>query len=262
MAGRGLRYTLGILWCRIVPAWCLRYRCMEIVRLGAPANAHGLAHRTEAGAYLARKVDSRDEIEAVERVTLYQRSPPQRASEPSNNNISSEPSFQAYGLFLDESREPNLSSSDQVHPEKVLVGGVWLAAKRFDESDLHLQIELSEHQRWLFAARLLPDVRGRGAYSTLLHEVLSSSVLPDPKKAVAVWAAINPANHRSMRAHVRFQIANAGRIHVLRIGPFAISWRGRTSIRPKMTMNPKWTFRGSESPIRLRIGTDQSADRA
>ncbi|KLU06952.1 hypothetical protein RISK_000753 [Rhodopirellula islandica] len=267
MAGRGLRYTLGILFCRVIPASIFRYRCMEIVRLDdvskkdVPKN-QGANQRSEEAPYRVRLAESSDELAKIERVTLFDRCSYQQSAGSGIASDSDEPSLSAYGLARDTVSGSKVGATEPAQSWSEIVGGVWIATDRFIESDLHLQIDLAKHQRWLFAARLSPEVRGRGAYSTLLHEVLAAesptgsgaaSQVTARDEVTAVWAAINPTNHRSVRAHARFRIATAGRIHLIRIGSLAVGWRGRSSAGFQLSINRSWTIRGTEFPILMRV---------
>ena len=248
MSGRGLRYTLGIVWCRVVPAWCFRYRCMEIVRLGKSSADGEPNDQKTADSYEARKVETAEELERVQRATLYNGASSQESSSHLNDAAGTDRSSQS---------ESESESSSQI------VGGVWIAMQSFIERDLHLQIDLAEHQRWLFAARMMPEERSRGAYSVLLRKLLSAETTSDSTdergadagEVTQVWAAINPANHRSVRAHARYQITTAGRIHLIRIGPLAVAWQGRSSAECAVTICPKWTWHGTKSPIRMTVSS-------
>ncbi|CAD74433.1 hypothetical protein RB5781 [Rhodopirellula baltica SH 1] len=261
MTGRGLQYTLGILWCRVVPAWCFRYRCMEIVRLG-PSSAEGESNdRNATDAYQARKVVSAEELEHVQMATLYSGDSSPQWSTQSKDVAANEPTETAYAVFRMRSTERSSQSENQNESAAQIVGGVWIATRSFTERDLHLQIDLAEHQRWLFAARMIPEERNRGAYSVLLRKLLWAETSSDPSngrgaeagEVTQVWAAINPANHRSVRAHAVFNNSSAGRIHMVRVGPLAVAWRGRSSADIAMTMRPKWTWRGGDSPLRMTV---------
>ncbi|WDQ19278.1 hypothetical protein [Rhodopirellula sp. P2] len=267
MAGRGLRYTLGILFCRVIPASIFRYRCMEIVwlddvsKIDVPKN-QGANQRSEEAPHRVQVAESSDELAKIEGVTRFDRGSYQRSAGSGIASDSDEPSLSAYGLARDTVSGSRVGATESAQSLSEIVGGVWIATDRFIESDLHLQIDLAKHQRWLFAARLLPEVRGRGAYSMLLHEVLSAesltgseaaSEVPARVEVTEVWAAINPVNHRSVRAHARFRIATAGRIHVIRIGPLAMGWRGATPAGFQLSLNPSWTIRGTEFPILMRV---------
>nr|WP_100208115.1 hypothetical protein [Rhodopirellula baltica] len=257
MTGRGLQYTLGILWCRVVPAWCFRYRCMEIVRLG-PSSAEGESNdRNATDAYQARKVASAEELERVQMATLYCGD----SSTQSKDVAANEPTETAYAVFRRGATVRSSQSENQNESAAQIVGGVWIATRSFIERDLHLQIDLAEHQRWLFAARMIPEERNRGAYSVLLRKLLWAETSSDQSngrgaeagEVTQVWTAINPANHRSVRAHALYQNASAGRIHLVRVGPLAVAWRGRSSADIAVAMRPKWTWRGSDSPLRMTV---------
>ncbi|MFG0264694.1 MAG: hypothetical protein ACF8AM_06000, partial [Rhodopirellula sp. JB055] len=193
-------------------------------------------------------VQTAQELAGVEQATFFQPSSrPQEESLPDDANPERSPV--AYGFIRED-------ASNEV------VGGAWIATDRFIDSDLHLQAELAEHQRWLFAARLLPEARGRGLYPRLLQAVFGTKVSRKPteiRKEVGrvegteVWAAINPVNHRSVRAHARFRIATAGRIHVIRVGSFALVWKVAVADGYELVLNPSWTLQGSVVPISMRI---------
>lgn len=261
MSGRGLRYTLGIVWCRVVPAWCFRYRCMEIMRLGKSTADDDPNDQKTTDSYQARKVQTTEELERVQLATLYNGASCQESSSHLNDAAENEPAEAAYAVFRTQATERSSQSESESESSSQIVGGVWIAMQSFIERDLHLQIDLAEHQRWLFAARMMPEERSRGAYSVLLRKLLSAETTSDSTdergadagEVTQVWAAINPANHRSVRAHAGYQIATAGRIHSVRIGPLAVAWQGRSSADCAVTMSPKWTCRGSQSPIRMTV---------
>mgnify|MGYP003109666689 FL=1 len=263
MSGRGLRYTLGIVWCRVVPAWCFRYRCMEIVRLGKSSADDDPNDQKTADSYQARKVETAEELERVQRATLYNGASSQESSSHLNDAAGNEPAEAAYAVFRTKATERSSQSESESESSSQIVGGVWIAMQSFTERDLHLQIDLAEHQRWLFAARMMPEERSRGAYSVLLRKLLSAETTfdstdergADAGEVTQVWAAINPANHRSVRAHAGYQITTAGRIHLIRIGPLAVAWQGRSSAECAVTICPKWTWHGTKSPIRMTVSS-------
>jgi hypothetical protein len=236
---------------------------MEIILLDDQSNSTNSISQPSADSYQARVVQTARELEDVERVTLFQ--PPSRpqSENGAKDRIGREPSLVAYGLI----REATSSTADATQAERTrisddVVGGVWVAANGFIDSDLHLRVDLADHQRWLFAARFLPEARGRGLYSKLLHAVLHAEVSSDPPEIrepveriqkTDVWAAINPVNHRSVRAHARFQTTTAGRIHTIRVGSFAFAWKGTAANGHKLTLNPSWTLQGSVNPISMQI---------
>ncbi|WP_230255735.1 hypothetical protein [Rhodopirellula halodulae] len=133
---------------------------------------------------------------SVERVTLY--------SPPSQDDVTAKeaPMPKAHGIWRERDS-----------PVAPALGGAWIAEDVFDEHELHVRISLDTQQRWLFAARVEKGQRGQGVYSALLDVILQSDA--------NVWAAINPSNVASMRAHKSFVVETAGVFCVLRVGPFA-----------------------------------------
>ncbi|MCR9207257.1 MAG: hypothetical protein NXI28_03430 [bacterium] len=263
MSGRGLRYTLGIVWCRVVPAWCFRYRCMEIVRLGKSSADGEPNDQKTTNNYQARKVETAEELERVQLATLYNGASSQESSSHLSDAAGNEPAETAYAVFRTQATNRSSQSESESESSSQIVGGVWVSTQSFTERDLHLKIDLAEHQRWLFAARMMPEERSRGAYSVLLRKLLSAETTSDSTDergadaggVTQVWAAINPANHRSVRAHAGYQIATAGRIHLFRIGPLAVAWQGRSSAECAVTICPKWTWHGTKSPIRMTVSS-------
>lgn len=203
---------------------------MEIVRLGERSAEGKSSEPSGPVAYWARQVQSMEELQSIQRATLYGGNPSQQASLQFHEREEDEPSETAYAVFRENAVAGTHQSTIHNDLAEQMVGGVWVATNRFVETDLHLQVDLGKHQRWLFAARLIPDERRRGAYSVLLRRLLSLETKSDSIDcsgatdggASEIWAAINPLNHRSRRAHARFQIASAGKIYVLRIGPLAV----------------------------------------
>ena len=234
---------------------------MEIVRLGKSSADGEPNDQNTSDSYEARKVETAEELERVQLATLYNGASCQEPLSHLNDAAGNEPVEAAYAVFRTQATDRSSQSERGSELSSEIVGGVWIATQFFIERDLHLKIDLAEHQRWLFAARMMPEERSRGAYSVLLRKLLSVETTSDSTdergadagEVTQVWAAINPANHRSVRAHAGYQIATAGRIHLIRIGPLAVAWQGRSSAECAVTICPKWTWHGSESPIRMTV---------
>ena len=130
-----------------------------------------------------------------------------------------------------------------IQQEEQVIAALWTSAEQFYESELGLQLKLSDCQRWLFSAYVDRPYRHQGHYRELLNFVttvtttslagqgaLSDSSSQDPNRVFLL--AINPDNRRSMAAHRSVGAKPVARVTAWRILRFA-----RVSTK---SMSPDW----------------------
>ncbi len=79
-----------------------------------------------------------------------------------------------------------------------LLAYVWFHGPSHDEEDLGVRFEIDPGETWLFDAMVRPDQRGRGLYRRLLRIAARDLGREGVRR---VWIAIDTANHNSLRAH-------------------------------------------------------------
>jgi GNAT superfamily N-acetyltransferase len=185
---RGLLYTLGILFNRIVPSKLFRFRVFRVFQLQSPA---GISP-TDAP-FDFHWCESEADVQQAKAATYFD------TSDAANMQR-----YEACLAYEGTGRD--------------CVGGVWRARDWFIEDDLGLRIHLEPDQAWIFAAYVAKDQRGRGVYASLLSHVLRT------KTAQTHFASINPTNQASMAAHRKFIRSTLGTCFALRILGLAICW--------------------------------------
>ncbi len=211
---RGILYTLAALLCRVVPASLVRFRYFAVFQLGRATNVDQRVHAD------CRWCESVDEIATAEAISRFDSKP----------------------------FEPNVRASlARVDCEPV--GAFWVAEQGFVEQELGIAYQLSPQQRWLFAAMVKKEHRGRGVFPQLLS--YTTSTLFD-SGSEQLMASVNPLNKASMsvfRAQSDGVIARVFAFKILNVAVCVGS--GSVQIERTCSTNCK------KNPIRLRFnGSD------
>lgn len=189
----GLKYSVAILFNRVVPEWLFRVRRFVVYRLETPEpnrSETDLANPTDSVS--VNRCTNEAEIVAVENLTYYQR------SYSTGNSI-------AYSVKLEDR----------------LAAGMWAATDCFDENELGVRILLGENQTWLFAARVDKTFRRQGLYSKLLPFVMSNMA---EQGFADQLVSVNPDNIGSNRIHQQRSRDTVGYVLAIRFLKTTFCW--------------------------------------
>jgi hypothetical protein len=213
----GWKYSIAILFNRVIPAWLFRMRRFVVYRMQKANTATEECDSPESTAAIsAGRCISESQIEAVEQLTYFQRT------------------YSAGNLVAYHAKIDNQ-----------LAAGMWAATECFDENELGVRIRLDPKQAWLFAARVSTDFRRRGLYSHLLPSVMKDL---DGKGFVDQLVSVNPDNLGSNRIHQRLSRETVGHVLAIRFLKTTICWtRGRIWKEKTISWN------SSNSPIDIQM---------
>lgn len=182
---RGVLYTFGIIFNRIIPAGLFRFRVFRVYELA------GMEDIESDQRFHFDWCESEADLREAREATFF------------------------------DSPDPKLMDRTEVcvaREQGKLVGGVWRAEQWFDEDELGMRIDLSENQAWIFAAYVAKTHRGQGVYSQLLNSVLLN------RNGEQHFASINPTNKPSVAAHRKFTRSTVGTCVVVRVFRVAACW--------------------------------------
>lgn len=162
---RGLLFSLGILYCRIVPTWIFRIRHVVVLELQASAADTSALDHSGMQPQIVQCISNQDRCELAKHCKTH---------------ASDDPSAEGWAIVVAEQ----------------IVGGVWIAREQFLEKDFELTILLAPDTRWLFSAFVLREFRRHGIYSWAVAELISQRYSES-----RVFAAINVHNLASIAAH-------------------------------------------------------------
>jgi hypothetical protein len=188
---RGFLYLVGIAINRVVPEWMMRFAVFDVFELrdpdsSPPASTEKLSHREgESQNLVFLRGGTADQMVDIQAVSPH--------------------------VVPDEDRRH--LTAYQARLDGQLAGVVWCATNSYPETDLGLHLNLKPQQSWLFAAEVRPMFRGNGIYSRLVRFAMDDQGLSDSQR---IFAAINPHNVASMKAHRKIILGKAGRVWVLR----------------------------------------------
>ena len=185
---RGMLYTLGIVFCRVVPATVCRMRIFDVVEIG------------DASAAPIGRENSN--------VVCAESSDRERALHATHTELDD-----------DAQHTPWLATIQCGNDTPTIVGGAWIAKDSFDETDLGVRIQIPKRARWLFAAYVGKAFRGQGIYGRLLSEIIH-----DPSDTTTIYLSINSFNHLSLAAHSRFVQKRVGRCLAIRVFGIALCY--------------------------------------
>lgn len=188
---RGFLYLVGMAFNRVVPPWLVRYRVFDVFELQIS--------QTERESVASH--DNRPEAKAA--ITLA-----------AGGTVDQMKEIQAISEYVIPAGEEDRRSAYRACVDDKLAGVVWFATESFQESDLGVRIALQPDQVWLFAAQVSPWFRNQGIYSRLVRFAMHDQTQSGNR---AVFAAINPHNRVSMKAHRKLMRRTVGRVRVLRI---------------------------------------------
>jgi RimJ/RimL family protein N-acetyltransferase len=197
---RGFVYLVGSAINRVIPEWMMRYAVFDVFELhdpsasSPPASIEKLSNcegKSENLAFL--RGGTADQMVDIHALTPY----------------------------VDPDEDRDRRTPYQARLDGQLAGVVWFATTSYQETDLGLCLNLQPKQSWLFAAEVRSIFRGRGVYSRLVRFAMDDQGLPDGQR---IFAAINPHNVASMKAHRKIIQSKAGRVRVLRILSNVFFW--------------------------------------
>ncbi len=216
---RGAILSAEILFNRVVPAWLFRFSVGDLLELD-----------------LAQMRDSWHQLKSDDFVVSCVTDPQQRSElrKLTWNSVPLESTANDFGY--------SISKAGKSEP---VIGGVWAARESFIEADLGFQIELQDHQAWLYCAYVDAGARGLGVYKRVLSFVGKDLSERDFNQLLVV---IQPWNKASMHVHQRFCRGKIGRIIALRLGRLSFVFC-TGSISKSGTL----TTQQMAGPIELRI---------
>ena len=216
----GLLYSIGIVINRIVPLWLMRFRVFNVYEIDSakfhsPAPSQSPSQSTQIEPEISL-VETQSDLERVRSLTFF-------------DDCSMDADLKAVQAVVDNQ----------------LAGAVWVARRRFEESELGICVELDPTQAWIFAALVDKRFRQRGIYRRVLA-FMSSHLQTSGVDAQLL--CINPLNKASMNAHRKYFKAQLGQIYALRLLGVAICVRRGNSL----TIDRSITWNCKKEPLRLR----------
>ena len=175
---RGWKYTVEIIFNRLVPNWLFRCRRFVIYRLKANSPFDCMPGTVTSWC------ESENQYRIVEELTEFKRE-------------SNEGPVRAVQAMVE----------NQVH------GGFWVATESFVERELGVRILLGHQQCWLFAAMVSKQMRGRGIYSDVLRFMTSEL---DTQGFDDLLVAVNPDNKPSNYVHKKYSKSSVGTVFAIR----------------------------------------------
>ncbi|MEM9643615.1 MAG: GNAT family N-acetyltransferase [Planctomycetota bacterium] len=212
---RGLLYSAGVVFNRVVPERLFRFRITNVYRL-KPYDQSQDSCSTPSPSLKFIACQNPDQFDQANRITGFE--------SPSHRDADRLDAF----LAVDDSG--------------TAVGAIWSITPRFEEPELGLRYVLAANSKWWFAARVLPEHRGQGVYTQMLGAVLNQA--PN----VRHYVAINPTNRASMAAHRKF--VSYPLLHFSTARLLGVAYcRFGTGNR----LGHRWTSNARANPIRIDI---------
>lgn len=225
----GIRYSLAILFCRIVPSWFFRTRKFQVFQVDdLPDRVSESTHPAPADPVTIKWAQTEKEFTDAEQLSGFERT-------------SSKGRFQ---VAIAASKTADSDSSN-------VVGALWIATEQFDESELGLEITLSDDQGWLFSGYVLGGQRGQGIY----RQVFAFACEALAKESKTGWFAINPLNQRSMKAHQKLNAKSYGCVRATRFLSMAYCSTSSDTKQMELSLNRRGTFNFRTKPLRLTIAS-------
>ena len=213
----GWKYSVAILFNRIVPAWLFRTRRFVVYRMANPNEiASQLPDHENKRSVSISRCNSEPEIAAVEQLTYFSR------SYSTGTPI-------AFAARLEDQ----------------LAAGMWAATECFDENELGVRVMLAPTQTWLFAALVEKEFRRLGLYSQLLPfamKDMSEQGFHDQ------LVSVNPDNLKSDRIHQRLSKETIGHVLAARILRTTFCWTWG-----KITKEATFSWNSTNRPIAIRF---------
>ena len=119
-------------------------------------------------------------------------------------------------------------------------GGLWVATRKYFESELGFQIELPDGAGWVYCAYVDKSQRGQGIYSKGLAYAASQM---EKKSVPRLLVAFNPWNKASAYVHQKYMKLRVGRIWSVKFLSLAICFSSGNA-RPMKS----FTFSSGKSP--------------
>ncbi len=216
----GWKYSLAILFNRIVPRVLFRCRRFVIFETQGPTTSGEVPRQLPAG-FSVSWAESESTVTAAESLTGFHRT-----------------------MSAGKHRAAIVTHAGTI------IAALWCTELQFDESELGVTMDLAEDQRWLFSGYVDPEYRKRGIYRHLF-EFVTGTCGTDHQYLLA----INPDNRRSMSAHQSPGLRPVGRVFCLRcLRIVYCSGRGQVS------SNRRWSINFTKRPVRLQVGTCSDGD--
>ncbi|MGB7347128.1 MAG: GNAT family N-acetyltransferase [Pirellulaceae bacterium] len=224
---RGLLYSLGIVFNRLIPAAVFRFRVFQILELDTELAIQPVSGLDDQIITIVR-CQTPAEVESAEQLTFATI----EARDPSSE-------FQTAWI---------------ARMDDINCGGVWTTEKSFDETELGVRIELPVEGIWIYAAYIDKAFRRKGIYRRLLGGVISqlrsaNALMQDEPNHIACrfFVSINPWNKPSMAAHSELVKRTIGTCYVARFFGAAIAFSsGHIKVHPRLK------FSVQSDPIRVR----------
>lgn len=221
---QGLLHLVETSFNRIVPAWLFRFSVGEVLELDL-IQLQTLASSTDGsnGSYQFATVATEPDKSLLRAVTF--------------NSVPVETTMHDIGYAA------------RRKDDSAIVGGVWIGADDFLESNLGFQIQLQPNQAWLYCASIDKSVRGRGIYTRLLSEVAKDVLQRGYDQLLVV---IQPWNKASMHVHGKYIQQHVGRIIAIRI----LRWMHVHS-SGGMSQDKRLTTQPTHNPIQITIPSNR-----
>ena len=213
---RGLRYTVAIIFNRIVPEWLFRYRRFVVYQLKqveAKNDKQDLTFLCAESIGDRRQVEN-DPLRQIEQLTGYE--------QKCDNEF-------AVG----------------VNVEGKPVGAMWATSGVFLESELGVEIVLNKGQWWMFSAYVDKAFRRRQIYTQILDRIRAEATSRGSREH---FVAVNPVNVASNNVHLKHALRTVGYVRAIRFFRTSICWTtGELSNDRMVALN------SNAKPIQVRI---------
>ena len=189
---RGLIYSLGVIFQRLVPEWLFRMRTMVVYELAVDRLLE-----LEAADVQVRQVDSAGDLALLKSLTRC--------------TLSAEATNRHAGYLATRDGKA--------------LGGAWCAGDFFEEQELGICWRLQNQVAWVYSAYVLPAHRGLGVYSAILNQVARQMEQPPGTRLLL---AVNPWNRASNYVHAKYAKRKIGSVIVLRFFRLGVGWSSKS----------------------------------
>ncbi len=177
---RGILFSVGVLFNRVIPYWLFRCRYFKIYKLGVESP---FSKNDEVSVELLTEEGDRSELLELTK------------NQTTDDNLEKSIAFAA---MLDHRK----------------IGGVWVAKNKFTEPELGIEYLLGNHTGWIYSTHIARPFRRKGHYDTLLRK---STQRLKQMQMTQHMVAVNPWNRASRFAHEKHVDDTVATLFVVRI---------------------------------------------
>ena len=222
IASKGLLYSFGIAFNRIVPEWLFRCRRYVIFEM-KPGQEIEIKQPNQDG-LLLKWCESEPDYRSVEKVTYFSRQ-----------------------------NQPFQSTACMAAYEDRTVAGFWCAMENFVETELGVKYQLKPSETWLFAAHVDEEYRNRGIHQRILKFMITGL---NERGYQDVLLAVNPNNKPSMLAHRKHSAKTLGKVFAIRF----LSTAAAFASGPGVSCPKQFTWNAKRQPILVEMTSRSRQD--